>query len=145
MKEGSLCLIFKGEQVLMILNNRGVSKGNWNFPGGKMDPSETIEECVKREVLEETGLSITNPIYIGKLRFFNPDWAVNVFRATEFTGQVTETEEGRLSWMDVGNLPFDKMWAADRIWVPLAMAGKRVDGSFYYQDNKLTNYKMGDV
>jgi 8-oxo-dGTP diphosphatase len=66
-----------------------IHEGKWNGLGGKFEGGETPEECVIREVLEESGLSIQNPKYCGLLLFTNfkgNDWHVFVFTAMEFIG-----------------------------------------------------------
>src|SRR5512139_2593180 len=68
-----------------------IHEGKWNGLGGKFEVGETPEECVTREVLEESGLSIQNPKYCGLLVFTNfkgYDWYVFVFTAREFTGEM---------------------------------------------------------
>jgi 8-oxo-dGTP diphosphatase len=144
MEEGSLCLLVKDDKVLMMMPNRGVSKGKWNFPGGHLEPSETIEECVVREVAEETGLHIEKAAKVGRLTFTNPDWIVNVFHCTDFSGNIRESSEGGLIWMKIKEIPYEKMWEADKFWVPLAIKKKSITGSFHYdKDNKtLVKYEL---
>ena len=71
--EATLCWILKDGEVLLKFANRGISKGRWNAAGGKIDPGETVVECIKREVFEETGLHIEEPFYHGKFKFFFGD------------------------------------------------------------------------
>jgi len=90
----------------MLLNLvQGNKKANdiheekWNGLGGKFEAGETPEECVVRDVLEESGLSIRDPLYCGLLVFTNfksNDWYVFVFAATEFIGESIDSPEGRL-------------------------------------------------
>ena len=62
-KEASLSIIedTKNNKFLMIRHQRGINKGYINFPGGKKEANESMEDCVVRETLEETGLLIKNP------------------------------------------------------------------------------------
>ena len=53
----------------MIRHHRGINEGCMNFPGGKKEPNETMDECVVRETLEETGLTILNPVKVGYVEF----------------------------------------------------------------------------
>ena len=70
-----------------------IHEGKWNGLGGKFEAGETPEECVIREVLEESGLSIQNPKFKGN------DWYVFVYTATEFTGELIDSPVGRLEWV----------------------------------------------
>ena len=87
MKIGTLCYVRKGNKTLMIhrvKRDNDMHKGKWNGLGGKFNQGETPEECVIREVKEESGLSIKNPQLKGLITFpaadYPPeDWYVFVF------------------------------------------------------------------
>lgn len=70
-KEASLSIIEDAttHKFLMVRHLRGINKGCINFPGGKRENKETMEECVIRETLEETGLHIKNPKQVGYIEF----------------------------------------------------------------------------
>jgi 8-oxo-dGTP diphosphatase len=79
-----------------------IHEGKWNGLGGKFEAGETPEECVIREVLDESGLSIRDLKYCGLLVFTNfkeNDWYSFVFTATEFTGELIDSPEGKLEWI----------------------------------------------
>ena len=79
-----------------------IHTGKWNGLGGKFEAGETPEECVVREVLEESGLSIQNAKLYGLLmfpKFKGNDWYVFVFMANEFNGELIDSPEGRLEWI----------------------------------------------
>ena len=57
--EATICHVIRGRRLLLKRANRGISVGKWNAPGGKIEAGETPEECAQREVLEETGLSVS--------------------------------------------------------------------------------------
>jgi 8-oxo-dGTP diphosphatase len=70
--------------------------------GGKFKAGETPEDCVIREILEESGLSIRNPKLCGLLnfpKFKGNDWYVFVFTANDFSGELIDSPEGRLGWI----------------------------------------------
>jgi 8-oxo-dGTP diphosphatase len=133
MPVGSICLIRKNGRLL--LQERALGRfggGKWDCPGGKLRPGESSEECIVREVAEETGLRIDGPTYRGSFDVYfgdheEPDWIVDVFSASRFDGQLQANAEGRLRWFAEDQIPYDRMWASDRCWLPDLLAG-RLDG-----------------
>jgi len=75
-----------------IKKENDMHQGKWNGLGGKLDPGETPEECVIREVYEESGLAIVDPLLKGVLTFpkfaKNEDWYAFIFVAREFHGRI---------------------------------------------------------
>ena len=98
----TLCYIKRDGYTLMVHRNKKVNdihKGKWNGLGGKFEAGETPEECVTREVFEESGLSIRDPKLCGLLmlpKFKGNDWYVFVFTATQFRGQLIDSR--RANW-----------------------------------------------
>ncbi len=129
--------IIDGERILLKLASRGISKGKWNGPGGKIDPGETPEECVIRETKEETGLSMHTPFYHGRA-YFHMGGAkpvsiiAHIFSAYKFSGRLRPSEEGDVRWFDISQIPYKKMWDDDKYWLKLMLSGKRFDMHFYY-------------
>ena len=84
-KEASLSIIEdeKNHKFLMVKNLRGINQGCINFPGGKKEENETMDECVIRETLEETGLSIKNPKQVGYVEFPEFDFYVYIYKSTD--------------------------------------------------------------
>lgn len=132
----TLCLIRKDDQILLGMKKRGFGEGRWNGFGGKVAQGETIEQAMHRELQEEVGLEVQDVTKIGMLEFTfenNPDLLeVHVFSAQSFTGEPQETEEMKPQWFAISNIPFDIMWADDRYWFPLYLAGKKFTGKFLF-------------
>jgi len=86
------------------------------FPGGKVDPDESIYNCAVREVLEETGLVVRNLKYCGMVHYCwreakdsgEERYMVYLYRTCEFTGEVVDTIEGRHIWMTMDELKQQK-------------------------------------
>ena len=96
----TLCHVINDGSVLLKLATRGVSKGKWNGPGGKIDAGETPEACAIREVLEETGLDVKNLFYHGELRFHmdggeDLSFIVHLFSTKSFEGRSNPQMRGK--------------------------------------------------
>ena len=95
-----------------------------------------------REVYEETGLEAKYLHKIGKVDFFfgpgkTPDWVVYVFYSSCFSGELVPSEEGRLEWFKISDIPYDDMWEDDRYWLPLMFEDKEFSGIFHYDEGEL--------
>ena len=101
----TLCYVRSQGRTLMVHRNRkpgDIHAGKWNGLGGKFEAGESPEECVRREVLEESGLEIENPRLRGLLTFpgfKGNDWTVFVYTAGEFRGELIDSPEGDLRWV----------------------------------------------
>ncbi len=100
-----LCLIQDGNRVLLQNRIKDDWKG-YTFPGGHVEPGESFVDAVIREMKEETGLNILNPNIVGIKQFPIEDgrYIVLLFKATEFTGNVSSSDEGEMEWIDVDKL-----------------------------------------
>lgn len=135
MDEATVCYPRRGTEVLLIHKKRGLGEGLYNGPGGKVEPGETVRECVRREVREEVGLRVTDAAKRAEFRFVfgdEPVMHVHAFVADGFEGTPRETPEARPEWFPVEEIPYDEMWADDRHWFPRALDGERVAGRFEF-------------
>jgi 8-oxo-dGTP diphosphatase len=144
----TLCYVKQNGYTLMVYRNRkpnDIHKGKWNGLGGKFEAGETPEECVIREVLEESGLSIQNPKLCGLIMFPNfmgNDWYVFVFIATEFSGDLIDSPEGQLEWIENNKLTGLNLWESDHIFFPWIEKGKFFSAKFLYEGNKLLGHEV---
>ena len=143
----NLCYIIKENgKILLQFKEKGFSQGKWNGPGGKVEVEETLEESVKREVEEETGITVKNLIKMGELEFIfkgKKKWNnyCHVFICYEFFGEPENKGEGELRWFAKEDLPFDKMWADDKHWLPDVLNGRFIKKRFYFdQGGNLINH-----
>lgn len=123
----SLCYIERGEQYLMLHRVKKQNDQNhdkWIGIGGKFEPGESPEDCVLREVREETGLTLTRWRYCGIVTFVLADWTeyMHLFCADGFEGTLRECDEGVLEWIDKSALRALPMWEGDKIFLDLMQA-----------------------
>jgi 8-oxo-dGTP diphosphatase len=135
--EATLCHIIRGPRLLLKKATRGISVGKWNAPGGKLEAGETPEACAKREVLEETGLRVSQLFYHGSLTFVMDGgktlyMKAHVFSTRKATGRARPSDEGPVRWFPIDDLPVDEMWEDDLFWIPLMLRGVRFNATFTY-------------
>jgi len=90
--------------------------------GGKVEDGESPEDCMRREVLEETGFTVTDFRYRGIVTFVSDRWEceyMHLFTVTDWIGEQKECDEGELEWIDKSALYTLPMWEGDRIFLRL--------------------------
>jgi 8-oxo-dGTP diphosphatase len=144
----TLCYVRSGGKTLMLHRNKkegDVHRGKWNGLGGKLDAGESPEDCVVRELREESGLAIQEPRLRGVLTFpaFKPgeDWLVFVYTAERFEGTLGPCAEGDLEWVPDAKISSLPLWEGDRIFLPWLDAGKFFSGKFVYRDGRLVSHE----
>ena len=120
----TLCYIEKDGRTLMlhrIKKKNDVNHDKWIGVGGKFEHGESPEECMLREVLEETGLTLTKWTYRGIVTFVSQDWCeyMHLFTASEFTGEMRICDEGTLEWVDTDKLTELPIWEGDKVFLRL--------------------------
>jgi len=66
-------VVWHGNNVLLVQRGKSPNKGSWSLPGGAQELGETLREAVHREVFEETGITISEPILIDTVDLITPD------------------------------------------------------------------------
>ncbi len=137
---GTVCYIRRNGRLLLQKKATGLfGGGKWNAPGGKLRKGESPEDATRREVEEETGLRVGALRSQGVLTFFfgegeEPAFVVYVFSCDSFQGRPRSGIEGELRWFSENALPYDQMWADDRHWLPQVLAGRSVEGTFWFDE-----------
>ena len=149
MKISTLCYIQNKHQTLMlhrIKKKNDMHQGKWNGLGGKLIDGESPEECVKREVLEESGLTIKNPKLHGIITFpkFDKidDWLVFVYSSNNFNGSLIESDEGELEWINNTKIADLNLWEGDKIFMQWLNVDKFFSAKFIYKNKKLEDYNV---
>lgn len=136
----TLMFVIRDGKILLIVKKRGLGAGKINGPGGKIDPGETPLACALRETREELEITVIEPRKLGELWFAMgeiPDILCHVYRAEDFTGTPTETDEAIPVWADLDAIPYEQMWADDILWLPLLLSGTTFRGKFVFEGDSL--------
>ena len=120
----TLCYIEKDGRTLMlhrVKKKNDMNYDKWIGVGGKFEYGESPEECMLREVREETGLTVTDWAYRGIVTFVSQDWCeyMHLFTASEFTGEVRACDEGTLEWVETDKLTQLPIWEGDKVFLRL--------------------------
>jgi len=125
MISSSLCYIERDGKYLMLHRVKkevDANKDKWIGVGGRFEEGESPEDCVTREVMEETGLTLTDYAYRGIVTFVSDRWEgefMHLFTATGFQGEIKECDEGVLEWISKEELMKLPMWEGDKIFLDL--------------------------
>lgn len=125
MKNTSLCYIEKDGCYLMLHRTKKVGDENrdkWIGVGGKFEDGESPEDCMLREVREETGLSLDSWSFRGIVTFVSDEWGteyMHLFTASSFTGSLADCDEGELEWVEKLRIPSLPIWEGDKIFLHL--------------------------
>jgi len=125
MKMTSLIYPERNGKYLMLHRTKKVNDENhdkWIGVGGKFEDGESPEDCMRREVLEETGFTVTDFRYRGIVTFVSDRWECEymlLFTVTDWIGEQKECDEGELEWIDKSALYTLPMWEGDRIFLRL--------------------------
>lgn len=126
----TLCYIEKDDKYLMlhrVKKENDLNKDKWIGVGGKFEEGETPEECLLREVKEETGLTLTSYQFRGIITFISDEWGceyMHLFTATEYEGELPEQDmkdcsEGELVWVPKKEIEKLHLWEGDKIFLRL--------------------------
>jgi 8-oxo-dGTP diphosphatase len=141
MQIATLGIILDGGGVLLAEKKKGdVGTGILSGPGGKLDPGESLVECLVRETDEEWGIRLL-PEGIEKVAFVIfyaagvPDFGVHIYRACGFEGVLGETNDARKpESFSLDSLPYDRMFDGDRHWFLRAAKGPPFCANVFYKE-----------
>ena len=125
MKMTTLCYPERDGRYLMLhrtKKEKDENRDKWIGIGGKFEAGESPEDCLKREALEETGLTLTSFRYRGIVTFVSNEYGteyMHLFTASDWTGTLKECDEGDLEWIDKRRLFDLTLWEGDRIFLRL--------------------------
>lgn len=148
----TVCYIEKDNKYLMLHRTKkknDVNKDKWIGIGGKFEERESPEECIVREVKEETGLTLKSYKLRCIVTYVSPSWETEymyVFTSDDFEGELaSECNEGDLQWIDKSQIANINTWEGDKIFIEKMQN----DDNFFtlkleYNDDKLVNYELNE-
>jgi 8-oxo-dGTP diphosphatase / 2-hydroxy-dATP diphosphatase len=147
----TLCMVYQHPRVLLGMKKRGFGAGRWNGFGGKLEPGETLEENVVRELKEECGIIAKEIQKKAVMNFYfehepSEYIEVNVFGIYDFEGDPAESEEMRPKWFHIDDIPYSLMWPDDIHWHHLFFSGKKFKGNFFFKDyDTVIHHELGET
>ena len=133
MRLTTICYIEQDGNYLMLHRTKkenDQSHDKWLGVGGKFEKDESPDECILREVKEETGLTLTSYQLRGVMTFVSDIWETEymfIYTADRFEGELTECSEGDLQWIKKTEVMNLKLWEGDRIFLK-----KLIDGDGFF-------------
>lgn len=145
MIDTTLCYIKKEGSWLLLFRNKkenDLNEGKWIGVGGKCEPGETPEQCVRRETLEETGLTLGRVCCRGVVHFRSDTWEdeeMYLYTSEEFSGELDENcAEGTLAWIPEDQVMSLPMWEGDRLFLPELLEGAAaIEMTVVYEGDRL--------
>ncbi len=121
----TLCYLEKDGQYLMLHRTSKANDENhdkWIGVGGHFEFQESPEDCLIREVKEETGLTLNSWAFRGIVSFISDDHPaeyMHLYTSQDFSGQLTDCNEGQLEWVKKENIKELNLWEGDKIFLDL--------------------------
>jgi 8-oxo-dGTP diphosphatase len=144
-EKATLLFVVRDNSILLIHKKTGLGAGKINGPGGRIEPGETALQGAVREVQEELCVTPTGVLEAGELYFqFMDGYSLHgtVFTGSGFTGELCETREAAPVWTPLDKIPYERMWADDSLWLPLALKGTRFRGFFIFDGDTMLDSRL---
>ena len=149
-EHATLLFVVRDGNVLLIRKKRGAGAGVISAPGGRLDLGETAIQAAIRETREELCIEPLGIVHRGDLRLSHQehgdDYSLfcSVFVANDYVGTPTETAEAVPLWFAVNAVPYEKMWAEDRYWLPEVLENANVHfrGWFAFVDGTIREHRV---
>lgn len=151
MKQTTLVLVFDTKQnIILCMKKRWFWAGLYNWAWWKVEAWETIIAWAVRELFEETSIKASEidldyrwvlHFYFDENKAFDQD--INLFVIKDYDWDFAESEEMKPERFAIVDIPYDKMWEDDYIWLPRVIAGESVEYDFTFDANwKMSDYKV---
>lgn len=144
MRLSTLCYIERDGCYLMlhrVKKHVDANAGKWIGVGGGLEKDESPDECIAREVMEETGLTLISPRLRGIITFILPEWEneITFLYTAGAAGTLRDTcSEGELQWIPLSDIDALNLWEGDRVFLKLLRETNDVFSlKLAYQGDKL--------
>ena len=141
MRQSTLCYLLTNTNILLGRKMRGVGQGKLNGYGGKLEPGETPEEAILRELFEESGVrakadELQKVAELELVYLDRPEWNTlcHAYVLFSWEGEPRETDEMSPVWCSREHIPYHDMWIDDRHWMPLVLSGKKIRGKYVFTE-----------
>ena len=141
----TVVFVVEDGRALLIRKKRGLGAGKVNAPGGRVEAGETPAAGAARELWEEVRVRAGRVSHRGVISFqFLDGYStyMHVFRATAAHGTPVETEEAEPMWVPLDAIPYERMWADDREWLPRFLAGERFRGWGLFDGDTMLDFRL---
>ena len=121
----TLCYLEKDDSYLMlhrVTKKNDINHDKWIGVGGHFEKGESPEDCLKREVMEEIGLSLGSFEFRGIVTFVSDHSEaqyMHLFTSKDFSGTIIDCDEGKLEWVPIEKIDSLELWEGDRIFLRL--------------------------
>ena len=140
----NLCMIYDNAGNILVQDRLDPDYPGICFPGGHVEPGESFVEAVIREVYEESGLTIENPVLCGTKQFQtdrDERYVVLFYKANRFSGELRSSNEGRVFWIPKNDLPHyplcDDFWDMIKVF-----EDDNLSEFYYYTENGDWKHKL---
>jgi 8-oxo-dGTP diphosphatase len=141
----TLAYIENNNEYLMLYRNKkenDINQGKWLGIGGKVEENESLDQAMKREVYEETGLKVIGYKFMGMITFVNTICETEhifIYIVNKYSGNIIECNEGTLKWIEKNNILNLNLWAGDKYFLePLINnKSKLINMKFIYNKDEL--------
>lgn len=140
----NMCMITDGAGNVLVLDRRNPDWPGVTFPGGHVEHGESFTESVIREVHEETGLTVENPVLCGVKQFQTESdarYVVFFYKATRYSGELHSSDEGTVYWIPRQELPKQKL-SIDMMDMVRVMESENLSEFYYYTDDGNWKYRL---
>ena len=145
MKNTTLCFVLRNDKILLGLKKIGeVGEGKYNGFGGRVNEGERIDAAAVRELEEETGLiaKIQDLENVGTIEYTFPEHEsyksqkVHIYLIKKWLGTPRESQEMTCEWFKIRDIPYDKMWDDDKLWLPQVLKGEKLEADFIFGEGE---------
>lgn len=140
----NMCMVYDDKGRVLVQNRVNKDWAGLTFPGGHIEKGESFVDSVIREIYEETGLTIRQPVLCGTKDWISPDnsrYIVLFYKTNEFSGELRSSEEGEVKWMSIEEMRSGKM-ANDMEDMLKVFLTDNYSEFYYYKENGKLKYEL---